>query len=82
MCLFTVKTILYNQPISKFFLQSLNLFNATYMCEWNRSGKKVRQAIAIILDRTKYPILLKAGNFVPLTMATFIAVINRNKKLN
>lgn len=48
------------------------------MSEWNRSGKRVRQAIAIILDRTKYPILLRAGNFLPLKLETFTAVMYPN----
>lgn len=55
------------------------------MSEWNRSGKRVRQAIAIILDRTKYPILLRAGNFLPLKLETFTAVMYTNliaKKTN
>lgn len=44
------------------------------MSAWQKSGKRVRQAIGMILVRSKKPVILKAGKLIHLTLDTFISV--------
>ncbi|XP_031330090.1 odorant receptor 94a-like [Photinus pyralis] len=55
-------------------IQSSRVLDACYMAEWVSCGPKVRQCLFIIMERSKRPMVLTAGKFVNLSLASLVAV--------
>ncbi|KAJ8936710.1 hypothetical protein NQ318_020322 [Aromia moschata] len=47
---------------------------SVYECDWLAADTKFKKSMILTLARLQKPIYLTAGNFAPLTLATFVGV--------
>ncbi|XP_017850510.1 odorant receptor 2a [Drosophila busckii] len=55
--------------------QSEALLNAFYFCDWFDQLPKFKQNLIICLQRAQQPSLIYAGNYIPLTLESFVKII-------
>ncbi|XP_071625453.1 odorant receptor Or2-like isoform X1 [Temnothorax longispinosus] len=55
--------------------ESQNIFYQAYAAEWYHFSPRLKSLLMITLYRTNTPCVLKAGNVIPLSIATYTAVI-------
>ncbi|XP_077266615.1 uncharacterized protein LOC143899819 isoform X2 [Temnothorax americanus] len=55
--------------------ESQNIFYQAYAAEWYHFSPRLKSLLIITLYRTNTPCVLKAGNVIPLSIATYAAVI-------
>ncbi|XP_044727736.1 odorant receptor 94a-like [Chrysoperla carnea] len=60
---------------NKVFYKSTQLIHSVYMLEWDKCSKKIRQTLCIIMDRSRRPININAGNLIPVRLDTFIQIV-------
>ncbi|XP_011871683.1 PREDICTED: odorant receptor 67a-like [Vollenhovia emeryi] len=55
--------------------ESQNIFYQAYAAEWYDFSARLKSLLIITLYRSNTPCVLKAGNMIPLSIATYAAVI-------
>ncbi|XP_012061566.1 PREDICTED: odorant receptor 9a-like [Atta cephalotes] len=55
--------------------ESQSIFHRAYAAEWYKFSPRLKSLLIITLYRSNVPCGLKAGNMIPLSIATFAAVI-------
>ncbi|KAG5319422.1 OR22B protein, partial [Pseudoatta argentina] len=73
-CLITLMIVCYSGQ--RLMDESQSIFHRAYAAEWYKFSPRLKSLLIIILYRSNVPCGLKAGNMVPLSIATFAAVIN------
>ncbi|KAF2882941.1 hypothetical protein ILUMI_23246, partial [Ignelater luminosus] len=53
---------------------SLKISDACYMTEWIYCGPKVRKTLFLVMECTKRPVVLTAGKFVDLSLASLVNI--------
>ncbi|XP_026826858.1 odorant receptor 67a isoform X4 [Ooceraea biroi] len=62
-------------PCQRLMDESQNVFHRAYAAEWYNYSPRLKYLLIITLYRSNIPCGLKAGNMVPLSIATFAAVV-------
>ncbi|XP_053598481.1 odorant receptor Or2-like [Microplitis demolitor] len=73
--------LLYSWSCHEIIIESLEVAEAAYRAywyslSWSRYGKSYRQALLIIIARSRRPCILTVGKFVPMSLETFTSVFN------
>ncbi|XP_014297426.2 odorant receptor Or2 [Microplitis demolitor] len=79
-CLIT-QLLLYSWSCHEIIIESLEVAEAAYRAywyslSWSKYGKLCRQALSIIMARSRRPCILTVGKFVPMSLETFTSVFN------
>ncbi|KYN22621.1 Odorant receptor 2a [Trachymyrmex cornetzi] len=61
--------------------ESQSIFHRAYAVEWYKFSPRLKSLLIITLYRSNVPCGLKAGNMVPLSIATFAAVSKMRKNI-
>ncbi|KYB28981.1 hypothetical protein TcasGA2_TC032272 [Tribolium castaneum] len=72
----TCQIALYCWYGNELMYRSMGLSDACYMSEWNKCDTSVCKSLAIIMERGKRPVVLKAGNIFSLKLTTLMTVLN------
>ncbi|XP_057340766.1 odorant receptor Or2-like [Microplitis mediator] len=73
--------LLYSWSCHEIIIESLEVAEAAYRAywyslSWSKYGKSYRQALLIIIARSRRPCILTVGKFVPMSLETFTSVFN------
>ncbi|CAD6233565.1 GSCOCT00012280001.3-RA-CDS, partial [Cotesia congregata] len=73
--------LLYSWSCHEIIVESLEVAEAAYRAywynlSWSKYGKSYRQALLIIIARSRRPCVLTVGKFVPVSLETFTSVFN------
>ncbi|KAF2892369.1 hypothetical protein ILUMI_13805 [Ignelater luminosus] len=55
-------------------IESLKVHDACYMTEWTYCGPKVRKTLFFVMECAKRPVVLTAGKFVDLSLASLVSI--------
>ncbi|KAG5333699.1 OR10A protein, partial [Acromyrmex charruanus] len=72
-CLITLMIVCYSGQ--RLMDESQSIFHRAYAAEWYKFSPRLKSLLIIILYRSNVPCGLKAGNMVPLSIATFAAIL-------
>nr|AKO89978.1 odorant receptor 14 [Microplitis mediator] len=80
-CCLVTQLLLYSWSCHEIIIESLEVAEAAYRAywyslSWSKYGKSFRQALLIIITRSRRPCVLTVGKFVPMSLETFTAVFN------
>ncbi|XP_037950198.1 putative odorant receptor 59c [Teleopsis dalmanni] len=61
--------------VNELIAETGRLTNAVYNCNWYEQDMKFRRALMIFMLRTHKQIQILAGNLVPVSLQSFIAIV-------
>ncbi|XP_045483689.1 odorant receptor Or1-like [Harmonia axyridis] len=61
--------------------ESSSIGNAIYMSDWYTFDSEARRMVLMLMERAKKPLIFKAGNLLPLSIGTFVSIMETTYSL-